>query len=93
MSFGRFEVEGHRTESKSWECYADSPQEAIAHFQSQNPDFRADYVTAVVPLDQEAESWGVIGSCEGCSVAILDGDDYEADGDMVRLCLKCAKLA
>jgi hypothetical protein len=93
MGFGRFEVEGQRTERKSWECYADSPQEAVAHFHSQNPGFRGDCVNEVVDPTQGAApgGWGVIGSCEACGVVLLDGDEYETDPEGVQVCPRCAK--
>ena len=41
----------------------------------------------VVAIDDVA----VIGRCEGCGIYIMEGDDYESDGEGVQLCPKCAK--
>ena len=41
----------------------------------------------VTAIDDEE----VIGRCEGCGEFIMDGDDYESDGEGVQLCPKCAK--
>jgi len=91
----KYEIELHKSESKTVQIEAAGPHEAVIAARAENPGFHADNLIQMhnVPDDEPAygDDYSVVSGCESCSRPILTGDKYFQWGgeDPVDTCLEC----
>lgn len=84
---------------RSLTIVAASPEEAVRLSEERESDVPAmtpAFKTEAVDEDQEGgDGWHVVGYCEACGVALLDGRDEgrSVDEDGVMLCTPCVAKA
>lgn len=73
------------------EIEAEDFRDAVRKFEAANPNAKADMVTdSETNVDGHRITEFVDDHCEGCSIAILEGDEHIFTEDGVTLCKKCS---
>ena len=72
----------------------DQPRAAARHFRQQFGFWPDEVFAADIPEESlvfQNSAWTVVGGCESCGEAILEGDEYVYTHDSVHLCGACGK--
>lgn len=82
----RYEVRLTKTEEKTIETFASSPQEAAQL--CENEGFKAQEVTEMIGLNKVGNEYEVSGRCEICGEHLLD-ENYRIDCECNQFCDSC----